>query len=62
MQRSHMQFTTSETENGDRYNRPAFEFMVIIPFLAIQLKATPNNNLTNDFYWMRKSSSLNVVQ
>ena len=34
--------------------------MVINPLLAIELKAIPNGNLTNDFYWRQKSSSLNV--
>ena len=27
----------------------------------IELKATPNGNPSNDFYWKQKSSSLNVV-
>ena len=36
--------------------------MVTISLLAIELKATPNGNPTNDFNWRRKSSSLNVVQ
>ena len=29
---------------------------------AIELKATPNGNPTNDFCWRQKSSSLKVVQ
>ena len=37
-------------------------FMVIIPLLVIELKVTPNGNPSNNFYWMQKSSSLNVVQ
>ena len=41
---------------------PTNKFMVIIPLLAIKLKATPNGNQTNDFDWRRKSSSLNIVQ
>ena len=36
--------------------------MVIIPLLVIELKAIPNGNPRNDFYWRQKSSSLNVVQ
>ena len=36
--------------------------MVIIPLLVIELKATPNGNPSNDFYWRQKSSSLNVEQ
>ena len=36
--------------------------MVIIPLLVIDLKATPNDNPSNDFYWRQKFSSLNVVQ
>ena len=36
--------------------------MVIVHLLAIELKATLNGNPTNDFYWGRKSSFLNVVQ
>ena len=36
--------------------------MVIIPLLVIELKATPNGNPSDDFYWRQKSSSLNVVQ
>ena len=35
--------------------------MVIIPLIVIELKATPNGNPSNDFYWRKKSSSLNVV-
>ena len=42
--------------------KPAYTFMVIISFLAIELKANPNGNPTNDFYWKQKSISLNVVQ
>ena len=34
--------------------------MVIVPLLTIELKATPNGNPTNDFYWL-KSCSLNAV-
>ena len=36
--------------------------MVILPLLVIELKATPNGNPSNDFYWGQKFSSLNVVQ
>ena len=36
--------------------------MVIIPLLVIELKATPNGNPNDDFYWRQKSSSLNLVQ
>ena len=37
--------------------------MVIIPLLVIELlKATPNGNPSDDFYWRQKSSSLNLVQ
>ena len=30
--------------------------------LVIELKATPNGNPSDGFYWRQKSSSLNVVQ
>ena len=48
--------------NGGRGTKPTYIFMVMIPLLVIKLKATPNGNPSNDFYWRQKSSSLNVVQ
>ena len=32
--------------------------MVIIPLLAIELKATCNGNLIDDFYWRQKNLTL----
>ena len=49
-------------EDGGRGTKPTYIFMVIIPLLVIELKATPNGNPNNDFYWRQKSSSLNLVQ
>ena len=49
-------------KNGGRGNKPTYIFMVIIPLLVIELKATPNDNPNDDFYWRQKSSSLNLVQ
>ena len=51
-----------DLKNGGRGTKPAYKFMVINPLVAIELKATPNGNPTNDFYWRQKSSSRNVVQ
>ena len=51
-----------EFENGGRSTKPTYILMVIIPLLVMELKATPNGNPSNDFYWRQKSSSLNVVQ
>ena len=41
---------------------PPIYFLVIIPLLVIELKATPNGNPSDDFCWRQKSSSLNGVQ
>ena len=49
-------------KNGGRGTKPTDIFMVIIPLLVIELKATPNGNPRDDFFWRQKSSSLNVVQ
>ena len=49
-------------ENGGRVTKPTYIFMVIIPLLVIMLKATPNGNPSDDFYWRQKSNSLNLVQ
>ena len=50
-------------KNGGRGTKPTtYIFVVIIPLLVVELKATPNDNSSNDFYWRQKSSSLNVVQ
>ena len=49
-------------KNGGRETKPTYLFMVIIPLLVIELKATPNGNLSDDFYWRQKSNSLNLVQ
>ena len=48
-------------KNGGRGTKPTYIFMVIIPLLVIELKATPNGNPNDDFYWRQKSSSLNLV-
>ena len=48
-------------KNSGRDTKPAYKFMAIISLLAIELKATPNGNQTNNFCWRRKSSSLNVL-
>ena len=42
---------------GDRGTKPTYKFMMINPLLAIELKATPKYNPTNDFHWRQKSSS-----
>ena len=49
-------------KNGGRGTKPTYIFLVIITLLVIKLKATPNCNPSDDFYWRQKSSSLNVVQ
>ena len=49
-------------ENGGSGTKPAYKFMLISALLAIELKATPNDNPTNDICWRQKSSSLNVMQ
>ena len=49
-------------KNGDRGTKPTYIFMVINPLLVIELKATPNGNPSNDFYWRQKSNSLNVLE
>ena len=46
-------------KNSGRGTKPTYKFMVIISLLVIELKATPNGNPTNNFYWRWKSSSLN---
>ena len=57
-----MRRTWREFKNGGRGTKPTYIFLVIIPLLVIELKATPNGNPSDDFYWRQKSSSLNVVQ
>ena len=52
----------TKLKNGGRGTKPTYIFMVIIPLLVIELKATPNGNPNDDFYWRQKSSSLNLVQ
>ena len=52
----------TKIKNGGRGTKPTYIFMVIIPLLVIELKATPNGNPNDDFYWKQKSSSLNLVQ
>ena len=49
-------------KNGGRGTKPTYIFLVIIPLLVIELKATPNGNPSDDCYWRQKSNSLNVVQ
>ena len=39
-----------------------YKIIVITPLLATELKATLNDNANNDFFWLQKSSSINVVQ
>ena len=41
--------SNEKSKNGDRSTKPAHKFMAIIPLLAIDLKATSNDNPTNDF-------------
>ena len=57
---SHM-LHLSRIKNGGRGTKPTYLFMVIIPLLVIELKATPNGNPSDDFYWRQKSNSLNLV-
>ena len=54
-------FQTLKINNDSRDTKSAYKFMVIIPLMAIELKATPNGNPTNYFYCRQKSNSLNVV-
>ena len=49
-------------KNGGRGTKPTYIFLVIIPLLVIELKATPNGNPSDDCYWRQKSNSLNVEQ
>ena len=49
-------------KNGGRGTKPTYTFMVIIPLLVIEPKATPIGNPSDNFYWRQKSSSLNLVQ
>ena len=37
-------------KNGGRGTKPTYIFIVIIPLLVIELKATPNGNPNGDFY------------
>ena len=55
-------FKIKEIKNGGRGTKPTYIFMVIIPLLVIELKAAPNGNPSDDFYWRQKSSSLSLVQ
>ena len=41
-------------KNGGRGTKPTDIFMVIIPLLVIELKATPNGNPSDDFFWRQK--------
>ena len=43
-------------KNGGRGTKPTYIFMVIIPLLVIELKATLNGNPSDDFYCRQKSS------
>ena len=52
----------NKLKNGSRGTKPTYLFMVIIPLLVMELKATPNGNPSNNFCWRQKSSTLNVVQ
>ena len=53
---------TLDLKNGGRGTKPTYIFLVIIPLLVIELKATPNGNPSDDCYWRQKSRSLNVAQ
>ena len=39
----------SRLNNGGRGTEPTYIFLVIIPLLVIELKATPNGNPSDDF-------------
>ena len=39
-------------KNGGRGTKPTYIFLVIIPLLVIELKATPNGNPSDDCYWI----------
>ena len=41
-----------QLENGGRGTKPTDIFMVIIPLLVIELKATPNGNPSDDFFFL----------
>ena len=49
-------YIISDIENGGGGTEPAHEFMVIIPLLAIELKAIANVNPNDDFYWRQESN------
>ena len=38
-----------QSQNGGRGTKPTYIFLVIIPLLVIELKATPNGNPSDDF-------------
>ena len=48
-------------KNGGRGTKPTYIFMVIIPLLVIELKATPNGNPSDGFYWRQKSIALSML-
>ena len=52
----------STIKEGGIGTKPNYKFMVINSLLAIELKAIPIGNPTDNFYSKQKSSSLNVVQ
>ena len=39
-------------KNGGRGTKPTYIFLVIVPLLVIELKATPNGNPSDDFHHM----------
>ena len=45
---------TNGNKNGGRGTKPTYIFLVIIPLLVIELKATPNGNRSDDCYWRQK--------
>ena len=47
-------------KNGGRGTKPTYIFLVIIPLSVIELKATPNGNPSDDFYW-RQNSALSML-
>ena len=48
-------------KNGGRGTKPTYIFMVIIPYLVMELNATPNGNPSDDFIGGR-NLTLNLVQ
>ena len=47
--RNSVHLTYTKFKNGGRGTKPIYIFLVIIPLLVIELKATPNGNPSDDF-------------